>query len=951
MSAASVVAFLRRRYEEDPPDATLLRAYSDRGDAEAFRSLVERHGPLVLRSCRRLLGDVHAAEDAFQATFLILARRAGSVRRPEALAAWLLGVARRVCGNARVAAERRRASEALARSQTPTDPADILSARELLDALDAELDRLPARYRLPLLLVYWQGLTHADAARELGLTSGALHGRMVRGRAKLARRLKQQGFAPSALLAAPLTLAAVPSELVATTAALATDPWANASRAAVLASTATLASSKLTPVMWTGVVLVGMCLLTVAAAIGTRVLPTMTATPAAQAPETPRAQVARRAPTESATPISGVVVDETGRPVAGAKVNGNWLRKAAEDATTTADGSFSLQLGGPTISTALIRATSDGDARQGLARFEESFSPNPMPVRIVLKPARASTIRVSDSDGKPVDGAAVEVLTMYGPLVRTLTDALGRARLRLPADADVWHVSALKSGVGFDYFGTDPLMRMIGEPSPLPAEVSLTLDGSRLVEVKTVDSTGRPVAGVALGPFFLQKRGRKEQLNLSGNDTTLVKTDAAGVARFDWIPKRVEGPIGFGVRSGEHSAKEAIRLDPSEHDATVTVSVHRNVRVQGKVYLPDGASAVNVLVHAQGSFTDGAPQIGHFFTRTLDDGSYTMSVFPGQTYSVALLDPRGAATPLTGIKMVEGVQRDGLDFRMSAGAPVRGRVTRNPDDKPAARERVTIEVTASGDRRPLQLWAMTDDEGRYATRLSPGQYYLSAGYSGLPGARVEATVTGREEIVKDLTATGERMRPPMTKLAGVVVELIGTEKRLITGAEVQEVLTGTTGFPPTGAIADDLGRFVCAVGVRPKLLYARSPDGKFAGYLEVPPEGDLEIRVAAAASVTGRVLDKDGRPLASRRVRLGVTGGPGKFELRQLAWTVHTDDKGRYTFTGLVPDSTGHIAIYQTNDVRRSKDRTQRPVILEFKVTGSEAIAIADVVVGDAPGK
>jgi RNA polymerase sigma factor (sigma-70 family) len=734
MSAASVVAFLRRRYEGDPTDDALLRAYSDRRDAEAFRSLVERHGPLVLRSCRRALGDAHAAEDAFQATFLILARRAGSVRRPEALAAWLFGVARRVCGNARVAAERRRAAEARAHSQTSSDSADVLSARELLNALDAELDRLPARYRLPLLLVYWQGLTHADAARELGLTSGALHGRLVRGRAKLAGRLKRRGFAPSTLLAAPLSLATVSSELVATTAALATDPWSKAPRAAVLASAATLTSSKLTPVMWTCAALAGMCLLTVATAIGTRALPTMTAAPAAQAPETPRAQVAR-APTESATRISGVVVDDTGRPVAGAKVNGTWLRRAADDATTAADGSFSLQLGGPTISSALIRATSDGDARQGLARFDESFGPTPMPLRIVLKPARVSTIRVSDSDGKTVEGAAVEVLTMYGPLVRTFTDALGRARLRLPADADVSHVSALKSGVGFDYFGTDPLMRMIGEPSPLPAEVSLTLDASRRVEVKAVDSTGRPVAGVTLGPFFFQKRGRQDLLNLSGNDATLATTDAAGIARFDWIPKRAEGPIGFGVRLGEHSAKEAIRFDPSEHDATVTVSVHRDVRVQGKVYLPDGAPAVNVLLHAQGSFTDGAPQIGHFFTRTLDDGSYAISVFPGQTYAIALLDPRGAATPLTGIKMEEGVPRDGLDFRMSAGAPVRGRVTRNAGGKPGARERVTIEVTGSGDRRPLQLWAMTDDEGRYATRLSPGQYYLSAGYSGLPGAR------------------------------------------------------------------------------------------------------------------------------------------------------------------------------------------------------------------------
>src|SRR5206468_3438157 len=103
MSVAALVALLRRRYAPDAPDAALLHAYAESRDEAAFRRLVARHGPAVLRLCRRLLGDPHAAEDAFQATFLVLARRARAVRRPEALPAWLYGVARRVCRNARTA--------------------------------------------------------------------------------------------------------------------------------------------------------------------------------------------------------------------------------------------------------------------------------------------------------------------------------------------------------------------------------------------------------------------------------------------------------------------------------------------------------------------------------------------------------------------------------------------------------------------------------------------------------------------------------------------------------------------------------------------------------------------------------------------------------------------------------------------------------------------------------
>src|SRR5438105_4479150 len=131
MSAAAVLHFLRRRFDAAAADADLLRAYVAGGDADAFRALVERHGPMVLRLCRRRL-DAHAADDAFQATFLALARSAASVRRPEALAAWLYRTALRVCGKARVSQARRRAAESVATPRPSADPAAELSARELL---------------------------------------------------------------------------------------------------------------------------------------------------------------------------------------------------------------------------------------------------------------------------------------------------------------------------------------------------------------------------------------------------------------------------------------------------------------------------------------------------------------------------------------------------------------------------------------------------------------------------------------------------------------------------------------------------------------------------------------------------------------------------------------------------------------------------------------------------
>jgi RNA polymerase sigma factor (sigma-70 family) len=190
------------------PDAVMLDRFVRCRDEAAFAALVERHGPLVLGVARRLLGDAHAAEDVFQAVFLVLARKAGTLRRPEALAGWLHGVARRLSLKARAAAAARKACESRRPANpaaTAADPLDELTARELLTILDEELGRLPEVYRLPLLLCCVEGRTQEEAARQLGCTPGSLKGRLERGRDRLHARLVRRGLTLSAALA---TLAA-----------------------------------------------------------------------------------------------------------------------------------------------------------------------------------------------------------------------------------------------------------------------------------------------------------------------------------------------------------------------------------------------------------------------------------------------------------------------------------------------------------------------------------------------------------------------------------------------------------------------------------------------------------------------------------------------------------------------------------------------------------------------
>jgi RNA polymerase sigma factor (sigma-70 family) len=205
-SLESVLAHIQRWTSprlEELSDATLLQRFVQRRDESAFAALTARHGVMVLRSCRRVLGDAHEAEDAFQATFLILARKAHTLRQAAELPGWLHGVARRVALKARSKAIRRAAETPLTEElpDTSSDPLARLNARELLRVIDEEVERLPAAQRSAVVLCCLEGRTQEEAGRQLGWTAGSLRGHLERGRRRLQGRLERRGIALSAALA------------------------------------------------------------------------------------------------------------------------------------------------------------------------------------------------------------------------------------------------------------------------------------------------------------------------------------------------------------------------------------------------------------------------------------------------------------------------------------------------------------------------------------------------------------------------------------------------------------------------------------------------------------------------------------------------------------------------------------------------------------------------------
>jgi RNA polymerase sigma factor (sigma-70 family) len=207
---------------KDRSDGQLLHDFHVSGDERAFAALVDRHGAMVLRVCRQVLQHQQDAEDAFQATFLVLARKAASLRRGKVVASWLHGVAYRIALQARRNAGRRQARESRAPARSPASPAAEVAWLEVQLILNEEIERLPEKYRTPFVLCCLEGRSRSEVARQLVLKEGTVWSRLSYARRQLQQRLRRRGIELGAVLAAAALAeggmaATAPAALVAAT--------------------------------------------------------------------------------------------------------------------------------------------------------------------------------------------------------------------------------------------------------------------------------------------------------------------------------------------------------------------------------------------------------------------------------------------------------------------------------------------------------------------------------------------------------------------------------------------------------------------------------------------------------------------------------------------------------------------------------------------------------------
>ncbi len=492
-------------------DAALLGRYLADRDERAFAALVDRHAELVLQVCWRVLGDGHDAEDAFQATWLVLARKAATVRPREALPAWLHGVARRVAMKARSA----RARQPLAGTPPAAQPVDPrpdplakLSARELLAVVDEEVRRLPEVYRLPVILCCLEGRSQEEAARLLGWTPGSVKGRLERGRARLQARLVRRGLTLAAALAAAEMSRGAASAL---TVARLVGPTVRAARAfaAYQAPACGPAAASLARAVLRGPALAKLGTAAALAVASALLAAGLLANRAADAPPLPEgagrpaaaAPVLRPAEGEADTvvAVSGRVLGPQGRPVAGARLYVGYARRRSEPDAVAHRPAYPLRAtSGPDGSFRFAFAYSDLDARfldasrpvvvavaDGLGLgWAEVGGPGPLRLRLVEDSPLEG--RILGPDRRPVAGARVmvrRVADLHGPLPGqppATTDDDGRFRL---------------TGLGRDRAVSLALEGPAIPPTVFGAGTGAAPSG-RGTAFEHVLSAGRPVRGV-----------------------------------------------------------------------------------------------------------------------------------------------------------------------------------------------------------------------------------------------------------------------------------------------------------------------------------------------------------------------------------------------------------------------------------------------------------------------
>jgi RNA polymerase sigma factor (sigma-70 family) len=897
-------------------DSQLLARYAASRDGPAFEALVARHGPMVVATCRAILKHDHDIEDAFQATFLVLARKAGSVRAGDALGGWLHRVAYRVAVRAKSEAEQRRRLEseiaAMDISET-TRPGLELDLRSILHEA---IDRLPERERLSVVLCDLEGLTYEQAASRLHWTVPTLCYRLARARKRLRDRLTRIGVAPMALtvVMAPsceLAMAAVPAS------------WAHAAVAAATGGPTSVAVAALTHTIIRGMLMTQLKIASAAVLAVTALASLGVITASGGWPESPpplpEARAAADPPAAAQMPsaagdngvtgnesgatieVRGRVVAPDGRLIAGARVyayrpdpRGGDLFSTGPpaNAVSDADGRFRFSIAGPGLQTQQEQPTWSQPTIVALARgfgpAWTSFTTAEEARELTLKLVRDDVPivgRVIDLEGRPVPGATVRPIG----LLASPDEDLSAWEAAMAGAKDINDGAMGKLSKGLELFrwsqdlivttGADGRFRLTGIGRE--RVVSLWIAGPTIV-TSFVDIHARTRPGPTYR--FAVQRDKPEFGTLVFHGATFEHAAA---------PTR---PIEGTVRD----------KDTGKPLAGVSIRSHRFAgnEISGRDYLR---------------------------TTTDSDGRFRLVGMPGGDGNRITANP-GPTQPYLGaeaeVSAGSNAEPATVDFALKRGVAIRGKVRNKATGEPVSavvEYFVFVDNPHRAEARRLHGGAVSTrpdgsfelvglpGRGLIAARAARDQYLVGQGAEGIAGADEQGWFRTDPHLCQPEFTHAISAVDPAENVGSLTCDLV-----LDPGKTRPGTVEGLDGKPLAGCVALNLGpgtmstdmvtltsdsfRAIALDPKQPRPLLFRHAEKKLAAVVMArgDEDGPLHVRLRPAGTITGRLVDDEGQPRRGVRINAMYSQGrlgPGYY-WPSLDITLGED--GRFRIEGLI---------------------------------------------------
>jgi RNA polymerase sigma factor (sigma-70 family) len=937
----TIVRRLRQALDADAlaaaPDAELLAHFRRHRDPVAFEAIVRRHGPRVVAACRRVLADPAEIDDATQATFLVLMRNPAAVRDGRALAGWLSGTAHRISLKAVERRRRREAVEARA-VHRPSESPD-LSWREACLILHEELDRLPDRHRLPLLLCYLEGLSRDEAAARLGRSVNQVKRALEVGRERLRKRLIRRGVTLSAGLLAASTNPASADVPPATVDHCVRVVLANSTTMAAR----TLARGVVRPVVPIRAVLAA-CLATVVVGFGASLGsgPPPADRPAkdpppplvVQAKPPPAAEPTRTAlpvelpepkavePGPEAFTYRGRVVTLDGKPVRDAQVfpHFNSLRPKpfVPRARTDADGRFSFDVKRTEIDPAgyELSATpwSNGHLIGSAPGFGVAWTRDLAPDRdtelLFISDDVPVEGRVLNLEGKPVGGARVRTLWVFHPAGGNLERWLGGLSA-LKSESGLWKALDGLEGVGKGPLAeVYPLQRHGFDPA---------------VPTVTTGSDGRfTVRGIG--------RDRMAVLQIEGRE---IETRLTAITTRPHEPITVPAFTLYGITS---APAMSVRHQDTIFGSSPDVVVGRARVVTGMVTDADTGRPIAGAVIRSNHMAGGRMDSYLAWATTDADGRYKLTGLPMTRWTALRVEPPAGHPYLAALATVTpppGLGPIELNPRLKRGVWLIGKVF-DRDSKAPVRVQFNYGAVPDNPHLPQPFRLAHElfrhnraDDGTFRTAVLPGRGYLSVGVEppndkwyergqGVTSDLGDGIIRAEPANVSTLwlhslarldvpaDATEVKLDFPLTPGRITKVAFRGPEGEPLRGVIVTADLDGPRSekLEPDGTLMVRPRQFVQAV----------CPDLRLAGRLRLTgtEQGPVTLKLQPWVEASGRIVAADCRPAAG--AVLSIVGDAAGEDEPEGFWykgeAVRTDTNGTYRIAGLVPGASYRVLVW-----------------------------------------